>query len=77
MAAVSKGLRMDESVVHLTYTDVYTFPILQMWTVCTEGVILQSRFFMYYLRTVSRAQLFSKYDSMLCTTVRGAFWSFW
>ena len=49
MAAVSKGLRIVESAVHLTYTDVYTFPILQTWAVCVIGTTVQSRFFIRYL----------------------------
>ena len=40
---------MVGSVVHLTCTDVYTFPVLQLWIVCIQGVLLQSRFFMYHL----------------------------
>ena len=49
MEAVSKGLRVDESLVHLTCTDVYTFPILQLWAIFVLGTIVQSRFFICYL----------------------------
>ena len=49
MAAVSKGLRMDEPIVHLTCTDVYTFPILQMWTISVLGTIVESKLFICYL----------------------------
>lgn len=40
---------MDQSIVHVICTDVYTFPVLQVWTLCVVGTIVQSRFFIYYL----------------------------
>ena len=38
---------MDGSTVHLTCTDVYTFPVLQLWTICVTGTTVQSMFFTY------------------------------
>ena len=41
-------MALDKSIVHLTCTDVYTFPVLQIWTVFVVGTIIQSRFFICY-----------------------------
>ena len=41
---------MDGSNVHLTCTDVYTFPVLQLWSNCVTGTTVQSMFlYTYYL----------------------------
>ena len=36
-------------IIHLTYADVYIFPIVQMWTLCIQGIIVQSKLFIYNL----------------------------